>query len=107
EQDPGQVPLITNVLTAVLGDFCARYNLAANLVANTQDVKLLVRARLQGLPLPEESQLTRGWRGSHVLPLLLAVLDGRCSVRITDIDAEAPFTVTDDGPVPGPEDKGR
>jgi ribonuclease D len=95
EQDPPQVQLVTNVLTAVLGDFCSRNRLAANLVANNQDVRLLVRARLQGAPLPEESGLMRGWRREHVLPELLAVLEGRRSLRIVDIQAEAPFAVCD------------
>ena len=53
--------LVTNVLMAVLGDLCARRHLAPNLVASTNDVKLLVRARQQGKDLPAESLLTRGW----------------------------------------------
>jgi ribonuclease D len=95
EQDRPQVQLVTNVLTAVLGDFCARTALAPNLVANSQDVKQLVRARLHGEPLPDESLLTRGWRSREVLPHLLAILEGRRSLRITDLTADAPFTVSD------------
>lgn len=91
DQDPSQVALITNVLTAVLGDFCVRHKLAPNLVATSTDVKLLVRARLNGGDLPTESQLTRGWRAQSVLPELLAVLEGRRSLRIADVGAEAPF----------------
>ena len=93
DQDPPQVQLITNVLTAVLGDFCARNQLAANLVAATQDVKLLVRSRLLGLPLPTASILCQGWRSRHVLPELLAVLDGRCSIRIANVATEAPLVI--------------
>jgi ribonuclease D len=93
EQDAPQVGWIANVLNAVLGDFCVRQRLAGNLVATSQDVKLLVRARLQGEPLPSESLLTRGWRSEHVLPELLAVLDGRRSVRIADLTADSPFAV--------------
>jgi ribonuclease D len=95
EQDQPQLALITNVLTAVLGDFCARNHLAANLVANGQDVRLLVRAAMQGAAPPEDSLLSQGWRRQHVLPHLLAVLEGRSSLRITDVGAEAPFTITD------------
>jgi ribonuclease D len=95
DQDPAQVGLVTNVLTAVLGDFCVRNRLAPNLVASTADVKLLVRARLAGEELPERSALTRGWRAAYVLPVMLAVLDGRRSVRIADVAAEAPFAVED------------
>ena len=52
-----------------------REHLAPNLAATTQDVKLLVRARFQGGPLPEDSLLARGWRAVHVLPHLFALVD--------------------------------
>jgi ribonuclease D len=79
----------------VLGDFCARSRLAANLVATGNDVKLLVRSRVQGADLPADSLLTQGWRSQHVLPDLLAMLDGRRRLRIADVQAEAPFEFDD------------
>jgi ribonuclease D len=91
EQDPPQVQLVASVLGAVLGDLCTRLRLAPNLVASATDIKLLVRARLAGQPLPPASLLTHGWRGEHVLPDLLAVLEGRRSLRIGDVAAETPF----------------
>jgi ribonuclease D len=91
EQDPPQVAWVTNVLNAVLGDLCARRDLAANLVASGNDVRLLVRATLARAPLPEESLLTHGWRAAHILPDLTAVLQGRRSLRIADLHADAPF----------------
>ncbi len=100
EQDPPQVTMTANVLGAVLGDLCARRQLAPNLVASGQDVKLLVRSRFQRSPLPDESLLTRGWRGEHILPDLLAVLDGRRAVRIADVRAEAPFELVEAVPKP-------
>jgi ribonuclease D len=90
EQDPPQVALVGHVLNAVLGDLCARQRLAPSLVTTSADVKGLVRARLSGEPLPETT-LTRGWRAAHVLPELLAVLDGRRLLRIANVRAEAPF----------------
>jgi ribonuclease D len=98
DQDPPQVSLVTNVLTAVLGDFCARHRLAPNLVASTTDVKLLVRAHLAGEPPPERSLLTRGWRSKHVLPQLQNILVGRRLLRIADVAAEAPFAFEDAPP---------
>jgi ribonuclease D len=95
EQDIPQVNLVASVLTAVLGDFCARRRLAPNLVASNQDVRLLVRAKFHGQSLPAESSLTRGWRAEHVLPELLAVLEGRRSLRIANLRAEAPFEFAD------------
>jgi ribonuclease D len=93
--DPPQAALLVNVLSAVLGDFCARHHLAPNLTATSQDLKLLVRARLQGAKPPVDSLLTRGWRAVHILPVLQAVLEGRRSLRIADVDADAPFTYAD------------
>jgi ribonuclease D len=97
EQDPPQAGLVGNIVAAVLGDVCARERLAPNLVATGQDVKLLVRSRLQGDPLPAESLLTQGWRAQHVLPALLAVLEGRRRVRVADVRAEAPLAYDDAG----------
>jgi ribonuclease D len=92
DRDPPQVGMVAAILMAVLGDVCARRHLAANLVATTQDVKLLVRSRFADLDLPADSLLTRGWRQEHILPELLAVLDGRRDVRVADVRAEAPLS---------------
>jgi ribonuclease D len=92
DQDPSQVVLVAGVLNAVLLDFCVRQELAPNLVATMQDLKQLVRARLNGTDLPQDSQLTHGWRAEHVLPELLAVLDGKRLVRIADVRSEAPLS---------------
>jgi ribonuclease D len=98
EQDPPQVQLVTHVLNAVLGDLCARRGLSPGLVASSNDVKQLLRARLAGEPLPADSTLTRGWRAQHVLPDLLAVLDGRRFVGVADLASEAPFAYQDSAP---------
>jgi ribonuclease D len=87
--------LTSAVLTAVLGDVCARLRLAPNLVANNQEVKRLVRARFAGGPPPDDTPLTRGWRATAILPELLAVLEGRRTVRIADVKAAAPFAYAD------------
>jgi ribonuclease D len=89
--DPPQLNLAANILFAVLADACARQRLAANLVASNSDVRALVRARLAGEPLPQDFPLMSGWRAAHVLPGLLAVLDGRRAVRIVDLKADAPL----------------
>jgi ribonuclease D len=93
DQEIPQVTMVSNVLLAVLGNLCAAKHLAMNLVASNTDVRLLVRTRQQGKPLPEDFPLTRGWRGVHILPELLAVLEGRRSLRITDPTADAPFAL--------------
>jgi ribonuclease D len=102
EWDRPQVSLISNVLSAVLGDVCVRRHLAANLVATSQDIKLLIRSRLQPqkptTDVAPESLLTQGWRQRHILPEILAVLDGRRSVRIADVHADAPFAYYENAP---------
>ena len=89
--DPPQAGLIHNLLSAVLGDFCSRQRLASNLVASNYDIKLLVRAHLQGNPPPAASILSQGWRAAQVLPHLQAILEGRRSVRVADFQSESPL----------------
>ncbi len=93
DQDPPQLGLVSNVLSAVLGDFSARKQLASNLVASGNDIKLLVRSHMQGRPLPDELLLNQGWRKANVLPELVAVLQGQRAIRVGDLNREAPFVL--------------
>jgi ribonuclease D len=93
--DPPQVNLVASILIAVLADLCARQRLAANLVASNNDLRAIVRARLAREPQPEDLPLVRGWRAQHVLPKLLAVLEGRRALRIDDLSKEAPLDYAD------------
>ncbi len=94
-EDLPQLSLVAGVLIAVLGDLCARARLAGNLVASNNDIRALVRARLAGEPLPDDLPLTRGWRAEHILPDLLAVLEGRRLVRIANLAVDAPLGYED------------
>jgi ribonuclease D len=94
-EDPPQLNLVANILIAVLNDLSVRERLAANLVASNTDIRTIVRARMAKQPLPEDSLLMRGWRARHILPRLLAVLEGRRAVRIDDLSAEAPLDYAD------------
>jgi ribonuclease D len=95
EQDPPQVAMASGIIGAVLGDWCARNSITSTLVATSSDVKLLVRAHLQGQPVPAESMLAHGWRREHVLPQLEAVLQGRRAVRLANIQDDAPLDYVD------------
>jgi ribonuclease D len=95
DQDPPQVTWVVNILLAVLGDFCVRRRLAPNLVASHYDVKVLVRAYFQGAPPPPESLLTQGWRSIHILPELQAILEGKRSLRIANLQAESLLIIED------------
>ncbi|MGL4549899.1 MAG: ribonuclease D [Gemmataceae bacterium] len=90
EIDPPQMGLIAGVMISVLGDFCARNQIAVGLVSTTNDVRTLVRSAIAGDPMPNVP-LTQGWRARAVLPELIAVLAGRKSVRVADIRSDAPL----------------
>ena len=95
EQDPPQVALVASLLGAVLGDLCVRRRLAPNVVATSSDIKMLARSAAQRQPPPEDATLCQGWRGKHILPELLAVLEGKRTVRIVDPASDAPLEVSD------------
>jgi hypothetical protein len=46
------------------------------------EIRDLLRCRLTGPAEPTEGLLITGWRRKHVLPRLLAVLDGRVAFRL-------------------------
>ena len=96
EQDPPQQNLLVNLLAAHLTHLAADRQLAPNLVATNQDLKMLVRARIQGTTLPEQSLLQGGWRAAHILPHLEAMLAGRVSLRVGDIQRDVPFEFTEE-----------
>jgi ribonuclease D len=98
EQEPPQFNWLVNLVVAVLGDWSARNHLAANLVAANADVKALVKAFRQRQPPPDDSLLAHGWRAVHVLPELLAVLQGKRALYVHKATADAPFGFLD---VPG------
>ena len=93
EQDRPQVGLIVNLLGAILNDFCAREKLAPSLTATVSDLRDLVRSRMQNESASETNPLMTGWRKEFVLSMLLAVLEGKRSVRIANLQAESPFAL--------------
>lgn len=93
EQDPPQVALIVNILSAILNDFCARERLAVGLTATMGDLRELVRTSMSKEPLPESNLLMKDWRREFVLPILTDVLAGKRSLRITNLQADSPFAL--------------
>jgi ribonuclease D len=93
DQDRPQVALVVNLLAAILNDFCAREKLAVGLTATMSDLKDLVRTKMQKELPSETNLLLTGWRKNFVLPVLLEFLEGKRSVRITDLQAESPFAL--------------
>jgi ribonuclease D len=92
-QDRPQVALIVNLLGAILNDFCARAKLAVSLTCTMNDLRDLIRSKMQNDRASETNLLMTGWRKDFVLPILLEVLEGKRSVRITSLQAESPFAL--------------
>ncbi len=93
EQDRPQVALVVNVLGAILNDLCAREKLAVSLTATVSDLRDLVRAKMQKDEPSATNLLLMGWRKEFVLPILLDVLEGKRSLRISSLQAESPFVL--------------
>ncbi|MBL8798900.1 MAG: HRDC domain-containing protein, partial [Planctomycetia bacterium] len=93
DNDPPQLGLAANILNAVLGDFCVRRRLAQSLTASSNDLKLLVRSHWLRKPFEADSLLNEGWRKAHILPELQAVLTGQRSIRLGDLQSDAPLVV--------------
>jgi len=91
DNDPPQVGLVTNLLTVTLASWCMTQSLTPALVASSSDVRQLVRSRLLGAPMPSESTLISGWRATHVLPMLMDVLNGKKAIRVADLKSASPL----------------
>jgi len=91
EIDPPQVGTLSALLSVVLADLCEHLKLAQPLVCSQQDLKDLVRARLPGNGLPDDSPFAGGWRADAIRAALEEVLDGKTSVRVADPLAADPL----------------
>ena len=68
---------IANLLAAALAQCCLENKVAGSLVANTSDLKHLIRWRQEGCLETNRPALAEGWRGDLCGNLLLDVLNGR------------------------------
>ncbi|MDG3006382.1 ribonuclease D [Paludisphaera mucosa] len=84
---------VANLLSAALAQCCLENKVAGSLVANTSDLKSLIRWRLDGCPGGERPILAEGWRGEMCGGLLLDVLDGRRTLRVVDPASEFPVAL--------------
>jgi ribonuclease D len=107
EFDPPHVATLSTLLGVVLAEWCARMRLAPSIVATSQDLKALVRARQPGGSPATASSLASGWRAMAVRPYLESILDGSAAIRITNPASPTPIAVEPVGtrstpPFPGP-----
>src|SRR5262249_4977293 len=90
EEDPPQVSLAVNLLSATVAYLSTKHQIAGNLIATTGELKALVRAQMQKQEVPGECLLSQGWRHDHFLPQLKSLLEGRLALRLGDLRSEAP-----------------
>jgi ribonuclease D len=92
EESPGAAT-VANLLSAALGQLCARSRVSGPLVASVSDLKHLIRWYLDGRPEGDRPALLEGWRDELCGELLLEVLEGRRTFRVTDPASEFPVAV--------------
>ena len=92
EEPPG-VSTVANLLSAALAQCCAQNRIAGSLVANTADIKHLIRWYLDGRPEIHRPALLQGWRAEICGGILLDVLEGRVALRVTNPGSDFPVAL--------------
>ena len=82
DSEATHVQALSGLLQTVFMAMCAEMKLAPGLTCTMGEIRDLLRCRLTGPAEPTEGLLITGWRRKHVLPRLLAVLDGRVAFRL-------------------------
>ncbi len=81
-ETPEETALI-ELLTAVIRSACAERDLAYGLVATKRTIRELLFHVLKREPVDAgKVELLRGWRGELLGEMLLAILSGRCDLRV-------------------------
>jgi ribonuclease D len=97
--EPPGLSIVANLLSSALAQCCTQTQISGSLVANSADVKHLVRWHLDGAPETHRPALLQGWRKELFGTVLLDVLEGRVALRVTDAASEFPVELA---PVPKP-----
>ncbi len=92
EEPPG-VSTISDLLSAALAQCCEQNRIAGSLVANTADIKHLIRWYLDGRPEIHRPALLQGWRAELCGGMLLDVLEGRVALRVTNPGSDYPVAL--------------
>jgi ribonuclease D len=92
EERPGAA-MVVNLLTAGLGDACARHEVAPSLVGTASDLRDLVRWFVDGADRDHPPSLLRGWRGNVCGTTLLDLLQGRTRLRIANPESDSPVVL--------------
>lgn len=94
---PSQLNLLGQFLTPALGILCRRAEIAASMVGTASDVRDLVAYRLGFFNdgQNEKPALMRGWRARLVGNVINELLEGKKSIRITNVKDKDPLVFDD------------
>jgi ribonuclease D len=85
--------MLIGIMSAVLAHACVHAKVSQGMVASTSDIKDLVRWHLDGQPAGTEPTLMQSWRADVCGNLMIDVLEGRKSLRVTDPSSDVPVTI--------------
>jgi ribonuclease D len=85
--------MLIGILSAVQAYACVQAKVSQALVGTISDIKELVRWHLDGKPETSIPVLLNSWRADVCGKLMMDVLEGRKSLRITDPSASVPVTI--------------
>ncbi len=88
----GQSMLIS-LLSAALARTCIESDVAPSLAGSAQDIRELVRWKIEGSPKDSPPELLQGWRGQICGKTLLDVIEGKLILRVADLESEIPILV--------------
>jgi ribonuclease D len=86
--------LLGQFLSTALGVICRDATVAPNLVASTEELRLVAAWRLGMIRLDQVPRLFTGWRCELIGEKLDEILDGTCSIRVVDPKADQPLAIT-------------
>ncbi len=86
--------LLGQFLSTALGVICREANVAPNLVASTEELRMVAAWRLGLTRLNETPRLFTGWRGEMIGEKIDEILKGTCSIRVVDATADQPLAIT-------------
>lgn len=92
EQDTQNLSILATLLNIALVEHCNQRKLASNLVATMQDLKNLIRTRLNGNMILESGLMT-GWRNQEIEPFLRSILDGERVIRVVNPKSMNPIQI--------------
>ncbi len=83
--------LLGQFLSTALGIICRDASISPNLAASTEELRQVAAWRLEMIELKTPPRLLNGWRKEVVAEPIDEILEGRCSIRVSDPRANQPL----------------